>query len=149
MLLGIGTLHLPSTRGAGRSRPARIGLPLDNVGGLKPFGPLDHFEFHRRAFLKVAVALSLDSGIVDEDVFTLSPLDEPVALGGVEPFHSALFSIIIRVHMCSLSLVLFALRNAFRLKKLKNTKGREAFPAAFEYGSEDIARATNAPGIIP
>ena len=82
-------------------RPAPIGLQLHNVGGLKTFGPLHEFEFHRRSFLEAAVAVSLDSGKVNEDVFTRSPLDEAVALAGVEPLYGTLFSMAIHGHICS------------------------------------------------
>ncbi len=75
---------------------------MDNVRGLKAFGPLDYFKLHRRALLEIAVAVSLDCRKVDKDVFTRSPLDESVALTGVEPFYGALFSIAIHVYIYSL-----------------------------------------------
>lgn len=58
-------------------RPAPWGLELHNVRCLKAFGPLDHFEFYRRAFLEAAVAVSLDGGKVDKDVFTPSRWMKP------------------------------------------------------------------------
>jgi hypothetical protein len=78
---------------AGPLSPASKALDLDDVGGLKALGALDHFEFDGRAFLEIAIAVSLDGGIVDKNVFTLAPLDEAVPLCGIEPLDSSLFSI--------------------------------------------------------
>lgn len=85
-------------------RPAPFGLQLGDVRGLEALGPLHHFEFHRRALLETAVAVSLDGGKVDEDVFTSSALDEAVALAGVKPLHGALFSV---THVCIYSLLVW------------------------------------------
>jgi hypothetical protein len=76
-------------------------LDLDDVGGLKALGALDHFEFDGRAFLEIAISVSLDGGIVDKNVLTLAALDEAVTLCGVEPLDSSLFSIAAHFYFCS------------------------------------------------
>lgn len=71
---------------------SRVSLELGDVGGLEPLGALGHLKLHRRAFREVAIALTLDGGIVDENVFARLALDKPVALRGVEPLDRTLLS---------------------------------------------------------
>ncbi len=78
----------PPVGGGGGGK--EFGLRETDVGGLKAFRSFRHFELHRLAFLERLVALRLNGGEVDEDVLSALRRDEPVALGGVKPFHCSL-----------------------------------------------------------
>jgi hypothetical protein len=67
---------------------------LNHVRGLKALGALDHFELDCRALLEVAIAVALNGGIVDKNVFTFIALDEAVPLGGIEPLYGSSFSVV-------------------------------------------------------
>jgi hypothetical protein len=66
--------------------------------GLGAFGALAGGELHPLVFLEAAVTVSLDDGVVNEDV-TCSVIggDETIAFVGVEPLHCALS------HFCAFS----------------------------------------------
>ena len=120
--------------------PASHALDLDDVGGLKALGALDHFEFDGRAFLEIAIPVSLDGGIVDKNVFTLAALDEAVPLGGVEPLDSSLLSIAAHVYFCSFKFDAVCSPGPLRLK----IKRPRALPAALHFDAKGTTRATNA-----
>jgi hypothetical protein len=60
------------------------------VGGVESFGALLALEFDGFAFIERLVAVHLDGGKMDEDIFTAGTLNESVALGSIEPFHDTL-----------------------------------------------------------
>ena len=61
------------------------GALADDLGGFQSFGTLACFELYLFTFVQRAVSLTLNFGIVNEDVLAGILLDEPVALGVVEP----------------------------------------------------------------
>ena len=56
---------------------------------LPALGPFDYVERDRLAFLQAAEAVGLDRRIVNENVFSILPADEAVALRVVEPLDRA------------------------------------------------------------
>src|ERR1700733_1450041 len=62
-----------------------------NVGGVESLGALLAFELHRIALVQGLVSVLLDSGEMNEDIFSSRTLDEPVSFGSVEPLHHAIF----------------------------------------------------------
>src|SRR6516162_7319086 len=82
----------------GSWQPMRTGQPIRPNGlervdllGLRALGPPAGRVLNPLVLLKAAVAVSLDGGVVNEDVSgAVVGGDEPVPLVGVEPFHSAL-----------------------------------------------------------
>ena len=62
-------------------------LLLYDVSGLESLGPFRDIEFDRIAFRKGLETLSLDRGVVDEDVVATIMLDKPVALVVVKPLY--------------------------------------------------------------
>jgi hypothetical protein len=67
-----------------------------NVGCIQSFGALLADELYGIAFIERFVAVLLNGGKVDEDIFAARPLNEPVSFGSVEPLYYALF-----LHMIS------------------------------------------------
>jgi len=63
----------------------------NDVFGLETLRPLFHLEIHLLSFVQRFVAVRLDSGEMNEYVFTRLSLDESVPFGGVKPFHCTLF----------------------------------------------------------
>src|SRR5260370_39905375 len=63
----------------------------ENVGRAEPFGTLLALELDGLAFIQRLVALLLDGGEMDEDVFAGVALDEAIAFGAVEPLHYTRF----------------------------------------------------------
>src|SRR5215831_4718304 len=63
-----------------------------DVGRQIPFGAFEEFELHSFAFIEGAVAVFLDRGKVDENIFAGRSLNEPISLGAVEPLHCTLLS---------------------------------------------------------
>lgn len=64
-------------------------LALQDILRLEPFGALVEVEFHRVPRVELAPALGLDRRVVDEDVASVPPLNEPKSLRIIEPFHFA------------------------------------------------------------
>jgi len=60
------------------------------VFGLQALWSLLDFEFNRLPFVECFVPLGLNRREVDENVLTGLALDEPIALGRIEPLDSAL-----------------------------------------------------------
>ena len=71
--------------------PRETNLQLPHVGCLKPLRTLGDFEFHRVALIQDLEPIPLDGTEVDENVFTLLPLDESKPFGSVEPLDRAVF----------------------------------------------------------
>src|SRR5712691_3601095 len=65
------------------------GLDLGDVACLRALGAVDDLELHCLAFLERSETVALNGRVVHEDVTTSVALDEPVALGVVEPFDLA------------------------------------------------------------
>ncbi len=102
---------------------------------MEALGTLDDFEFHRRAFLQVTVSVTLNSGVVDENVFATLALDEPVAFRGVKPLDGALFSIVTHVYFYSL-FVMLSVR--YLLPRAEEHKIRTLLRAAFGHNSREL-----------
>jgi len=67
------------------------GLERLDLLGLRALGPPDGRVLNSLVFLKAAVTVSLDGGVVNEDVVSAVVRgDKTVPLVGVEPLHSAL-----------------------------------------------------------
>src|SRR5918994_1381348 len=83
--------------GSGRSarrRPRRraghcVVLGFGDVPCLRTLGAVDDFEFDRLTLFQGPEAVATDRGVVDEDVAATLALNEPVALGVVEPLDLA------------------------------------------------------------
>ena len=80
--------------------------------GLRALGPPDGRVLNSLVFLKAAVTVSLDGGVVNEDVVgTVVWGDESVPLVGVEPLHGALSHVsspggtIVGTRVCATGLV--------------------------------------------
>ena len=94
------TASLSTTRNFEEERAVRMtpngspwdGLDAGHVLGLQALGALADFEFNRLALAERLVAIHLDGLKMHKDVLAGLALDEPVALAGVEPLHSTLFS---------------------------------------------------------
>src|SRR5580765_260879 len=74
-----------------RSQALRPGMWLDlgDVAGLRALGAVDDLELHCLALFERTEAVALNGGVVHEDVTASVALDEPVALGVVEPLDLA------------------------------------------------------------
>src|SRR6267143_5850756 len=70
----------------------RLSLRVSDVLGLQTLGAALYLELYFASLLQRLVAVHLDRREGDKYVFAIGPLDEPIALGGVEPFHSTFFS---------------------------------------------------------
>ena len=67
-------------------------LSADDVGCLEALRPLQQVKFDCLALIESAIAIFLDGGEVNENVFTRGPLDEAVSLGPVKPLYCTLLS---------------------------------------------------------
>src|SRR5882762_9683079 len=65
------------------------GLDLRDVAGLRTFRTVDDLELYSLAFLERTEPVALNGRVVHENVTASVTLDEPVALGVVEPFDLA------------------------------------------------------------
>lgn len=81
-------------KGTGRRRPVPDALNGNHVCSLKALRSFDHLKFNCRTFLEIAITVSLDGGIMDEDVFTLVALNEAVTFGRIEPLYGPSFTIV-------------------------------------------------------
>jgi hypothetical protein len=105
--------------------PAPNALDRHHVCGLKSLGSLHNLKFDCRTFLEVAITISLNRGIMYEDVLTLAALDEAVPLGGIEPLNGPSFSIVAHFTSTPSDLILSVL-----LALAETKKGRERCPGA-------------------
>ena len=93
---GVEPPHSKIKKRAGRLRaPPEIfqskWLQRLDVRRLQALGAADDFEFNRLAIVQRLIAISHDSGEMDENVLTALALDESKALAGVKPLHCSLF----------------------------------------------------------
>jgi hypothetical protein len=63
----------------------------DDVFGLETLRPLFYLEFHLLSFVQCFIAVRLDSGEMNENVFAGLSLNESVPFGGIKPFDCTLF----------------------------------------------------------
>jgi hypothetical protein len=61
----------------------------NDIGGLQALGTLLDRELDLLAFFQIAIAIALDSGIVNEDVRTILASDETITLAAVEPLNGS------------------------------------------------------------
>ena len=66
-------------------------LETGDVRSLQALGTRGDFEFDCLAFVQRLIAIPLNSGEVDEDVFARLSLDETKAFTGVKPLYCSLF----------------------------------------------------------
>src|SRR6187399_2724615 len=78
-------------RPAPQAAPGRsfVVLGARNVSGLRALRAVDDLELNRLALFEGAEAVARDSGVVHEHVASALTLDEPIALGVVEPLDLA------------------------------------------------------------
>jgi len=62
-----------------------------DVGRLQTLGALRDFKLDSRAFIQAAVSLRLNRREMNEDVFSVFPLDKAVAHGSEKPQHTTNF----------------------------------------------------------
>jgi len=62
-----------------------------NVGSLQALGAADNLEFNGLPLVEGAIAVCLNGGEVDENVFASLALDETKAFAGIKPLHCTLF----------------------------------------------------------
>src|SRR5881409_3321740 len=75
---------LPQGRPSGAASAV---LDLADPLGLRALGGVSNLELNLLALFERLVAISLDGGVVDENVGAVLPRDESIALCVVEPFH--------------------------------------------------------------
>src|SRR2546426_5418141 len=78
---------LPQGRPSGAARAV---LDLADPLGLRALGGVSNLELNLLALFERLVAISLDGGVVDENVGAVLPRDESIALCVVEPLHPTL-----------------------------------------------------------
>jgi hypothetical protein len=66
-------------------------LKAGDVRGLQTLGSGGHFKLNSLTFVQRLVAVSLDSGEMNEDVLTGLALNETKALAGIKPLYCSLF----------------------------------------------------------
>jgi hypothetical protein len=64
----------------------------DDVTRLEPLGALQQIEFHGFALVQRAIAVLLDGGKMNEDIFPGGALDKSIPFRPVEPLHCTLLS---------------------------------------------------------
>jgi len=67
------------------------GLESANFFGLQALLALGHLELHALTLSQAAEAVSLNGGVMDENVLTGLALDKTKTLGIVKPLHCSLF----------------------------------------------------------
>lgn len=82
-----------------------ISAAAQDIRGQKALGPLHELIFDGFTLVEGPIAIFLNSGKVDEDVFAGRALNEAIAFGSVEPLHSSLL-----FHKCN------SFRLSFRLE---------------------------------
>jgi len=68
-------------------------LQRDDVAGLQAFGAAFDGELDALPLIQGAEAVSLDCGIVNENIFAAIAGDETIAFAGVKPFDGAFYSL--------------------------------------------------------
>jgi hypothetical protein len=58
---------------------------------LQALRPLLHFEFHLLPFIQCLIAVRLDGGEMNENIFARLSLNKSIPFGRVEPLHYTLF----------------------------------------------------------
>jgi hypothetical protein len=103
------------------------------VRGLQTLGALDDFEFNRLAIVQRLVAISHNSGEMDENVLTALALNEPKALAGIEPLHCTLFF----THCFTLSLSRVAAEHCIKLSDAPSPEPLNRAAAVFKLRPAD------------
>ncbi len=68
-------------------------LEFGNVGGLWPLLSLHDFKLDRITFLKSAIPIADDCGVMDKNVSAILTADESIPLRVIEPLHFSLHSL--------------------------------------------------------
>jgi hypothetical protein len=68
-----------------------LSLEACNVLSLEAFGTFRYFKFYGLTFVQGLVAVHLNRGEVDKNIFPGLPLDETVTLRSIKPLHCPLF----------------------------------------------------------
>src|SRR6476646_7385527 len=87
---GVQNIPLAVARGISQSVALLISATAQDIRGQKPLGTFHELIFHGFTLVKSPVAIFLNSGKVDEDVFPGRALNEAIAFGSVEPLYSSL-----------------------------------------------------------
>ena len=70
----------------------RTELRANHIPGLKSLGAFHQVELHGLAFIEGAIAIFLNGGKMNEDVFSRRSLDKTVSFRTIEPLHSTFFA---------------------------------------------------------
>ena len=85
------TAEVPFHRSTGGlHRVSKLGFGY--VFSLKTLGTLPDLELDQLSLVQRLIAIHLDRGEVNENIFSRLPLDETITLRCIEPLHHALFS---------------------------------------------------------
>jgi hypothetical protein len=107
-----------------------------DVSSLQTLGALLDGELHLLAFLQVLESIAADGGEVDEDIRTAFALDEPEALGSVEPFNRTDYTI---RHFCLLSKIKNKVTQSSFIGRLNKTALRSCLePPSFYFHNEKL-----------
>jgi hypothetical protein len=117
-------------------------LGASYVPGLRALRAVDDFELDRLALFEGAEAIARDSGVVHEHVASAFTLDEPIALGVVEPLDLAC-----NTHRSSLLARRWRRRPDVPLDRVPDEP--DGFEAQKKTASTNAASATTFPGIPP
>ena len=63
-----------------------------DICGIEALGTLLAFKFDCFPLVQRPIPILLNGREVDEYIFSGGPLNEPISLGSIEPFHNAMFS---------------------------------------------------------
>ena|SRR5215472_7886429 len=119
------------------------GTAAQYVRGQKAFGPLHEFIFHGFSLVKGPVAIFLDRGKMDKDVFPGRALNEAIAFGSVEPLHSSLL-----FHKCNSFRLSFRLKNLLLFELSRWRKKVVALPARWLF-PQPMAAVPEGPKATP
>src|SRR6185436_19725699 len=89
---GVGRVHRQGAAESRCSQPSALCLrrsDLGDVARLRALGAVDDLEFDRLAFLERTESVTLDRGVMDEDIAASVALDKSVSLGVIEPLDLA------------------------------------------------------------
>jgi len=84
-------IPLAVARGICQSVASLISAAAQDIRGQKSFGTFHELIFHGFSLVQSPVAIFLNRGKVDEDVFSGGALNEAISFGSVEPLYSSLF----------------------------------------------------------
>jgi len=85
--MGQGVKKGPEAFALGLFRTSAVVLDLHNVGGLVALGALGHIELDRLAFIQRLVSLTLDRGVMYEDISATITGNESKTFFVVEPLY--------------------------------------------------------------